>query len=88
MKSGEKKQLTFYQISEEKKVIHARQGNDYYRKRLKLGCVLRFEQDMRRRKSVPIYELSTNGFSQKGSTSFLISHESTLSTLYNLQMTY
>lgn len=72
MKSAEKQQLTFYQTSEGKKVILARQGNEHYRKGLKLDCVLRFEQDMRRRNSVPMYEMSANGFSQKGSTSFLI----------------
>lgn len=59
MKSAEKKPFTFYQISEWKKVILARQQNGHYRKGLKLGCILRFEQDIRR-KSLPIYELSTN----------------------------
>lgn len=72
MKSAEKKLLTLYQVSEGEKVILARQENEHYRKGLKLGCVLRFEQDMRRRKSVPVHELSTNLFGQKGSTSFLI----------------
>lgn len=72
MKSAEKKPLTFHKVSEGKKVILARQENEHYRKRLKLGCVLRFEQDMRRRKSLPIYELFTDLFNQKGSTSFII----------------
>lgn len=80
MKSAETKSLTFYQISEGKKVILARQENEHYRKGLKLGCALRFEQDMRRRKSVPVDELSTNLFRQKGST-FLIYQESILTNV-------
>lgn len=62
--SNLQKSLTFYHICEGKKVILARQKNKHYRKGLKLSCVLRFEQDIRR-KSLPIYELSTNLFSQK-----------------------